>query len=119
MRRLLIIDDDDVNRELFRWALEDRYELHELPNGIGAAEEICSGRYDLVFLDIMMPIVNGVEVIESVAEHDRDSLSSIIVVTAALNANTRQKLAGFPVADIVERPYQPEEISALVDRFAA
>jgi len=119
MRRLLIVDDDSVNREIFRWALDDRFEIDELPNGIGAAEAILSGHYDLVLLDIMMPIIDGVEVIESIDAADYEHLRRVLVVTSAVNPDLHRKLSRYPVAGVVERPYQPEDINSIINAYAA
>jgi CheY-like chemotaxis protein len=117
MKRLLIVDDDPVNREMFRWALSERFNLDELKNGEGAAAAICSGDYQLVVLDIMMPVMNGVEVIESIPPAEHTFLSRVVMVTAAINPDIVEKLRSYPVADVIERPYLPDEINALVDRY--
>tara|TARA_R110002073_G_scaffold126503_1_gene271236 strand:- start:6112 stop:6471 length:360 start_codon:yes stop_codon:yes gene_type:complete len=117
VRRILIIDDDPVNREIFRWALSAEFEIHEMKSGIGAADRISGGDYDLVLLDLMMPIVDGAEVVRDLADINLGALARVLVVTAALNTNVTEQLNGFPLAGIEARPYDPDEIKILVGRF--
>lgn len=56
---VLIVDDDSINREIFRRALDGICDISERGNGVGTALAIREGRPDLVFLDLMMPIVDG------------------------------------------------------------
>lgn len=117
MRRILIIDDDSVNREIFRWALDADFHIDEMSNGVGAAARISGGGYDLVLLDIMMPIVDGVEVVEDLAETDRAALARVLVVTAALNTRLTEQLGRYPLAGIAARPHDPAEIQVLIGQY--
>jgi CheY-like chemotaxis protein len=115
--RILIVDDDAVNREIFRWSLEGLCEIDELTSGVGAAARIAEVDYDLVLLDVMMPIVGGVEVVEDVNRLRADLLPRILVVTAAMNQRLLEQLSVFPLAGVIERPYDPEQISEICAPF--
>jgi len=115
--RILIVDDDAVNREIFRWSLEGLCEIDELTSGVGAATRIVDVDYDLVVLDVMMPIIGGIEVVEDVSRMRADLLPRILVVTAALNSRLLEKLSPFPLAGVIERPYDPEQISKICEPF--
>lgn len=119
MARILVVDDDAVNRELFRWALQERHEVDELTSGVGAAEAIRTGKYDLVLLDVMMPIIGGEEVVSELAETGEPLLRKVLVVTAALNPALADRLKEQGVADVKQRPYDPEEIAELVQAYVA
>ena len=115
--RILIVDDDAVNREIFRWSLEGQCEIDELTSGVGAASRIAEVEYDLVVLDVMMPIIGGVEVVEDVNRSRADLLPRILVVTAAMNQRLVEQLSVFPLAGVIERPYDPEQISKICAPF--
>lgn len=119
MAKILVVDDDAVNRELFRWALQDNHEIDELTSGVGAAEAIRSGRYDLVLLDVMMPMIGGEEVVSDLAADQADLLSRVLVVTAAMNQTLIDKMTEHGVAGVKQRPYDPEEIAKMVEAFVA
>lgn len=58
--RALIIDDDDIARELLRSSLEDaKFDVFELPSPIGATKKIIDEKINVVVLDVMMPEVSG------------------------------------------------------------
>ncbi len=111
--RILIVDDDAVNREIFRWSLAETCEIDELTNGVGAADLIAEREYDLVLLDVMMPVVGGVEVVEDVSRSRADLLPRILVVTAAMSQTLVEQLSAFPLAGVKERPFNPEQITQM------
>ena len=70
MKKILIVDDADLNREVLKAIFEEQFDILEAENGIKAIEkldeyeeEIC-----LVFLDLIMPEKNGIEVLEYMKE---------------------------------------------------
>ena len=72
MTHILIIDDNETNREVFKWALADFCTIDEMSDGVGAASKIAESDYDLIFLDLMMPMVDGYEVITELAFDNPD-----------------------------------------------
>lgn len=115
MRKILIVDDDPVNRELLRWPLEDEFEIHELKNGVGAAQLVIDGDFSLVLLDVMMPIVDGEQVVRDLAALSPAHLPRIVVVSAAMNPELQARLSNFAVAGCFERPYDPDQVLSLVN----
>ena len=117
MRRILIIDDDATNREILKWELCKDCEVEEMSTGEGAASAIAAGDHDLILLDQMMPFKSGMEVVEELRAEAPDKLRLIVLVTAALTRELVASASRFELAGAVERPYLPEEIRALVDRY--
>jgi CheY-like chemotaxis protein len=65
MKRVLVIDDDGGVRESFRAALEDAgYQVTTAENGVSGIESAQAERPDLVFLDLKMPGISGVETLK-------------------------------------------------------
>jgi CheY-like chemotaxis protein len=114
---VLIVDDDSINREIFRRALGGICNISERSGGVGTASAIREGRPDLVFLDLMMPIVDGFQVIEELVGSAPELLRRIVVVSAATDQNGVEELRGQGVAGVHERPYAPDEILALFHRY--
>lgn len=65
-RRVLVVDDEDVNRELLGNMLSEHYEVSYAANGEEALEKLFdrSARYSLVLLDLLMPLMSGIELLE-------------------------------------------------------
>ena len=80
-KRILVIDDDEVIRKLFSRALEvTSYEVHTAESGEKGLELLSASKYDLIFLDIYMPGMSGIEVMREIRKTDMDVL--IYIVTA-------------------------------------
>jgi CheY-like chemotaxis protein len=114
--RILIIDDNETNREVFKWALAGICTIDEMSDGVGAASKIAGSDYDLIFLDLMMPMVDGYEVVNDLAYDHPDKLKDVVVVTAVLDQDKVSDLKTQGVAAVVERPYTPDDIKALYAR---
>jgi CheY-like chemotaxis protein len=84
MHKILIIDDDPAVRGAFSLILEDvGYEVHEAENGLQGIEMVKESRPDLIFLDLRMPGIDGVETLRRLKNID-DTLN-VYVVTAFAN----------------------------------
>ncbi|WP_203290693.1 response regulator [Maricaulis parjimensis] len=114
---VLVVDDDPVNREIFRWALEPLCNLSERPNGVGVAEYICEARPAIVFLDLMMPIVDGAEVIDGVRALCPQMVSRIVLVTAATEHPKAVAISQAGDIPVHVRPFEDEKIVGLLQTY--
>jgi signal transduction histidine kinase len=83
--RILVVDDTDFNREVMTRILErDGHEVETAEDGREALDKLQTGTYDMVLLDVMMPHVDGIQVIE--AMHGDERLRRLpVVMLSALN----------------------------------
>ena len=82
-RRLLIVEDNADLRRLFAIGLNQRgYEVRLAANGGEAIDRVAADRPDLIILDLMMPVMDGWEVIERVNRGDAATAIPVIVVSA-------------------------------------
>ncbi|PWE17409.1 response regulator [Marinicauda salina] len=114
--RVLVVDDDDANRQLAVWALEAACEVAEHAGGEGAAERIVESRPDAVLLDLRMPKVNGLDVVRELADRAPDLLPRVVVITAETSQPAVDEIAAAPVAGVFPRPWEPDEFLDLVRR---
>ncbi len=80
-KRILVIDDEDAIRKSFDLALEDSgYQVDTASSGMEGLEMLKSQSYDLVFLDLKMPGMNGVETLREIRKLNKDI--PVYIVTA-------------------------------------
>ena len=79
-KRILVIDDDQGILESFDVLFGDEHEMVNAQNGYQALEKLKDGAYQLIFLDIKMPGMNGIEVLRWI--RSQSSTTRVVVVTA-------------------------------------
>jgi len=118
-RGVLIVDDDQFIRKLIATTLEDvaRLELHEAGDGSEAIEIARREQPALVFMDVDMPGVNGIEACRRLREEATTSEATIVMLTATQGdgVESRAEQAG---ADLfLTKPFSPLDLLRLVDRL--
>lgn len=88
--RVLVVDDNKVNREVVA-ALLSRYQIDSdlVENGRNAVNNARQNRYDLIFMDLQMPVLNGYEATQEIRSFDKEI--PIIALTAASREDDRQR----------------------------
>jgi CheY-like chemotaxis protein len=117
---VLIVDDDQFIRRLIATTLEDvsELELHEAADGLEALEVARETRPSLVFLDVDMPRLDGVEACRRLREEDTGSELTIVMLTAA-HGDSVESDAEQAGADLfLTKPFSPLELLRLVDQLS-
>ncbi|HDP80326.1 MAG TPA: response regulator [Spirochaetes bacterium] len=84
MSKILIVEDEQHQRELYSMELQDAgYEVEQAANGKEAVDKVKNNKYDLVILDIRMPEMDGIEALGKILS--RDKKIPIIIYTAYSN----------------------------------
>jgi two-component system alkaline phosphatase synthesis response regulator PhoP len=82
-KRILIVDDEENILELLKYNLEKNgFEVVPKDNGEGALEEMEKEDFDLVLLDLMLPGIDGLEVLKTIRSQDRIKNTPVIMLTA-------------------------------------
>ena len=117
-KTILICEDDHNLRQLIRVVIGDSYRLVETDAGDEAVSLAREHRPDLIILDLMLPRLTGLEVLERL--HDElpaDGKHQILVMSAWTHEDSAALDAG---ADrFVPKPFEPEELKAIVDEMLA
>jgi len=111
---ILVVDDDPGLREALRVILEDEYEVLDVPDGGQALEVVRSCQVDLVLLDIRMPGMDGITVLERLKALD-DQVEVILVtaVKEVRSAVAAMKLGAF---DYLTKPFDEEDVLSSIGR---
>jgi two-component system cell cycle response regulator DivK len=115
---ILAVDDDEDNLLLLAYALEPRLLLViTAVDGRSALSLARSYQPDLILLDILMPYMNGVEVVSQLREDPKIKTIPVIAVTALAIAEDRERLLQVGFNDYISKPYMLEDIEASVRRY--
>lgn len=117
-RRVLVVDDELINRELLETILSFDYDVTTVPGGVEAMSELRAqpDAFSLILLDIIMPKMSGFDVIEACKSDDKLKNIPIIVMTSEKSAEVRSIHMG--AADFIAKPYRmPEVIIARCERI--
>jgi len=108
-RRILAVDDDADIRGLVRRVLERAgYEVTTARDGREAIALLARDDYDVVLLDVMMPGLDGLEVVESLRRENSPVLAHTYLLTASLSKN----LDDLPVRGIIAKPFDIHDLIA-------
>jgi CheY-like chemotaxis protein len=104
-----IVDDDLVIQELVKTVFSDTsWKLHTFNNGKEFVNDLNGSHYDLLFLDLMMPEMNGFQVLEYLSKHGVDT--PVIVFSALSQKETVVKAVGFGIKTYLIKPLKPEQL---------
>ncbi len=102
---VLVVDDSDVNRELFSRYLElEGHRVLPASSGAEALERIAQEAVDLVLLDVMMPGIDGFEVLETIRKEHTPEELPVIMATAKDQSEDVVKAFGLGANDYVTKP---------------
>lgn len=115
MQNILVIEDNEQNRELMRQILESNgYQVLESTDGAGGLKMIEENAIDLVLLDIQMPVMDGFGVIRELrSNHAYDNLKVIAITSFAMKGDREKALtAGFN--EYVTKPIDTRKLPELI-----
>jgi DNA-binding NtrC family response regulator len=103
MSKILIIDDERAIRRALREILEfEDFEVEEAENGKEGFDKASSGAYDIIFCDIKMPVMDGMEVLEELVKAKIES--PIIMISGHGNIDTAVQAIKKGAFDFIEKP---------------
>ncbi len=106
---VLVADDDDAVRMMFCEFLRDEgYNVISAEDGYHAIRDILYNKIDLVFLDLNMPGLDGIEVLRTMRKNEETT--KVIVISAYGDDKTREDLKKFDISDFIDKPVELETI---------
>ena len=118
--RILLVEDDEISQDVVRSILEaEGHEVDVATDGSFAVLAVQSNVYDLVLMDVQMPVLDGVsatKLIRSLSGPECDV--PVIAMTASILPDQVRSFKAAGMNDHVGKPFQREELLAVVDRWA-
>jgi two-component system chemotaxis response regulator CheY len=120
-RAVVIVDDDQFIRRLIVTTLEDvaDFDLHEAADGRQALSVAAEQAPTLVFLDVDMPELNGIEVCRALRQHPSTAAATIVMLTAAHGDEVERQAEAAGADLFLTKPFSPLELLQLVDELGA
>lgn len=116
MARVLVVDDEPDVLLLCRLNLEQRgHEVLEALNGDIALELARSNAPDLVVLDLMLPGIDGYQVLQALRADETTSTTPVLVLTAKSLQADRERSRQLGAAAFLTKPFLPDELCEMVD----
>src|SRR5450759_4447643 len=112
---ILIVDDEEIVIRSCRRIFSDSvYVVDSAQSGFEALKKVDETGYDVILLDIMMPKMDGLEVLQHVKERHPDI--DVIMVTGLSQIQTAVKAMKLGAFDYLSKPFDPDELKHVVDR---
>jgi len=115
--RIMIVDDDEDARELIRAILQSQYEMVEAHDGLDALEKIERYQPDLIIMDVVMPLMDGLEASTAIRENPKFNHIPILFLSAKSQKEDMEKgyLSG---ADLyITKPLEPFRLVSVIQNF--
>ena len=117
-KRILLAEDNNLNRMLFKLMLNNmKINVDEVENGFDAVEKIFNNSYDLVLMDIQMPVMDGKTALYAIIKKFDDRVPVIALTAAAFKSEVNHMFSlGF--ADCITKPIDQQNLEQkLIDFF--
>ncbi|SHF97947.1 Serine phosphatase RsbU, regulator of sigma subunit [Kaistia soli DSM 19436] len=113
---ILVVDDVEDNRAILLRRLQRLGFRHlaEAEDGVAALDHIRAHPVDLVLLDVMMPRMNGVEVLEAIRLENRLEQTAVIMISASTEIETVVKCIDLGAEDYLPKPFNPSILRARI-----
>ena len=110
---VLVIDDEEIIRVLLAEILaEDGYQVTTAKDGIEGVEKLKQERFDLIISDMVMPGMNGIEVLQEAFKVDPEY--SVVMITGYPSVETAVKLVSLGASDYITKPFNVDLIKVTV-----
>ena len=118
---VLLVEDNLVNQEVAREFLEEfGCEIQVAENGKQAVDAVESGSFDLVFMDCLMPVMDGFQASKLIRERERRRdlpQLPIVALTANAFASDREKCLAAGMSDYLSKPFDPADIEVILRKW--
>jgi two-component system chemotaxis response regulator CheY len=119
-RRVLIVEDSPAMRHLLNMASKRSAEVREAEDGLAALKLLHEERYDLMFVDLNMPILDGMKLIKRVREDASMAKMRICVITTESSQATEEQARSLGADFFLRKPIHRRDVEAVLNEtFAA
>ncbi len=116
-KKILCVEDSPATQKFISFTLKYKgYDVVTANDGVEGMEKIANDTYDLIILDIMMPRMNGLEVLKEVKSNPEFSKTPVIMLTSEKGAEDRDYALTLGANTFLNKPFQPPELLSAVEK---
>ncbi|MCD4657047.1 MAG: PAS domain S-box protein [Planctomycetes bacterium] len=119
--KILLAEDNKINQKLaLRILSKLGFDVNAVDNGKKAVEELCNSEYDLVFMDIQMPIMDGVEATKQIRNSETGTKNPnipIVAMTAHAMKGDREKFLDQGLTDYISKPIDLKNLTEILEKY--
>jgi CheY-like chemotaxis protein len=117
-KKVLVVEDyNDVRRMMCIMLRQYGFDVIEASDGYEAVEMALDGKPDLIFMDLAMPILDGVSAVKAIRAHDELKHTPIVAVTA-YHDFYKDKAKAVGCNEVIQKPLDFERLQPLVNEYA-
>ncbi len=114
LKKLLIVDDSPIARRILKKVLpkEEDFEISEASDGLEGLEKFKEIRPDITFMDLTMPVMDGIQSLEEIMKIDENAV--VIVSTADVQPKSIFKVLKLGALDVIRKPPKQEKVKEVM-----
>ncbi len=121
-KKILVVEDSKITRELIVSTLEDmdelsEYEMVEAENGFQALKLLPRNKFSLIITDINMPDINGLELVKFIKGNQLYKEIPLIIISTEGSKRDREKGLALGADSYLVKPFDPEALRKLVKKY--
>lgn len=118
VKKILSVEDSPATQKFISFTLKYKgYDVVLAADGIEGLEKLSATRFDLIILDLMMPRMNGLEVLDEIRKNPEFSKIPVIILTSEKGENDREQAMRLGATHFLNKPFQPPELIEAVAKI--
>ena len=115
---ILLADDNEINRQVGKMIIEALgLKITTCPDGIEVLKLIKSTDFDLIFMDCLMPIMDGYTTTKEIRKIEKNKKNIIVAMSASKDKGVLEKTLKYEMDDFIKKPIQPESIQKIIEKW--
>jgi CheY-like chemotaxis protein len=114
-KKVLIVEDNELNRKLFENLIGQIFQFESVQNGVEALVKLENEKFDLILMDIQMPYMDGITAIRKIIQQ-KISDCPIIAISAYAEESERENFLQLGFQEFISKPIRPREFLEVVNR---
>jgi excisionase family DNA binding protein len=112
--KLLVVDDQpEISRTIGNILISDQYEVTSAIDGKSALDLIHQNTYDVIFLDLMLPDISGVQILQDM--HQNKISSNVVIITGYPDSDLMSEAMALGPITVLQKPFRAQDILSVVN----